>query len=123
MLHLHKHFYITDNYGPHVAIDFSGATAGLSSAMQYLRPEGQLTCVALPNKPVPVDIADFGYRGCKLRGIAGRRMYENWEDIRGLLSTGIDLSPIISHKLSLEEFSHGLDLTEQTKCCKCILTP
>ncbi|MCI2055710.1 MAG: L-threonine 3-dehydrogenase [Oscillibacter sp.] len=114
---------LTDGYGPHVAIDFSGSSAGIASAMQYLRPEGQLTCVALPNKPVAVDIADFGYRGCKLRGIAGRRMYENWEEMRGLLAAGIDLSPIVTHTLPLEEFQQGLDLTEQGKCCKCILIP
>ena len=114
---------LTDGYGPHVAVDFSGSMAGLTAAMQYLRPEGQLTCVPLPDKPVSVSISDFGYRGCSIRGIAGRRMYENWEEIRGLLRQGIDLSPIVTHVLPLEEFAKGLDLTEQGKCGKCILIP
>lgn len=110
-------------YGPHVAVDFSGSIEGLSAAMAYLRPEGQLTCVALPEKNLPVEIADFGYRGCTLRGIAGRRMYENWEEMRGLLLGGLDLSPIVSHVLPLEEFARGLEMTERGECCKCILVP
>ena len=114
---------LTDGYGPHVAVDFSGNAAGLTAAMRYLRPEGQLTCVALPDDPIPVSISDFGYRGCSIRGIAGRRMYENWEEMRGLLSRGIDLSPIVTHVLPLEEFEQGLDMTEQGKCGKCILVP
>lgn len=114
---------LTDGYGPHVAVDFSGNAAGLSAAMQYLRPEGQLTCVALPDKPISVSIADFGYRGCSIRGIAGRRMYENWEQMRGLLARGLDLSPIISHILPLAEFEKGLDMTERGECLKCILIP
>lgn len=114
---------LTDGYGPHVAVDFSGSRAGIASAMQYLRPEGQLTCVALPDGTIPVSISDFGYRGCSIRGIAGRRMYENWEEMRGLLARGIDLSPIVTHVLPLEEFEKGLDMTEQGKCGKCILVP
>lgn len=113
---------LTEGFGPHVAVDFSGNAAGLTAAMAYLRPEGQLTCVALPDKAIPVSISDFGYRGCSIRGIAGRRMYETWEQMRGLLQRGLDLSPIVSHTLPLEEFSQGLDLTEQGKCRKCILT-
>ena len=114
---------LSDGYGPHVAVDFSGSVAGLTAAMQYLRPEGQLTCVALPDKPISVHISDFGYRGCSIRGIAGRRMFENWEEMRGLLQRGIDLSPIITHVLPLEAFAEGLDLTEQGACGKCILIP
>jgi len=114
---------LTDGYGPHVAVDFSGNAAGISAAMKYLRPEGQLTCVALPNKPISVDIAEFGYRGCSIRGIAGRRMYENWEQMRGLLTMGIDLSSIVSHQLPLDQFAEGLTLTETGKACKCILLP
>ena len=114
---------LTGGYGPHVAVDFSGSKAGMTAAMQYLRPEGQLTCVALPDQPISVSISDFGYRGCSIRGIAGRRMFENWEEMRGLLQRGLDLSPIVTHVLPLEEFEQGLDMAEQGKCGKCILIP
>lgn len=114
---------LTGGYGPHVAVDFSGSADGLSAAMQYLRPEGQLTCVALPDQPISVSISDFGYRGCSIRGIAGRRMYESWEQMRGLLDRGLDLSPIVSHVLPLAEFKRGLDMTEHGECAKCILVP
>ena len=50
-------------------------------------------------------------------------MYENWEEIRGLLDRGVDLSPIVTHRLPLQEFAQGLDLTEQGACGKCILLP
>lgn len=112
---------LTDGYGPHAAVDFSGSRGGLAAAMAYLRPEGQLTCVALPDVPLSVDIASFGYRGCTLRGIAGRRMYETWEQMRALLRQGLNLAPIISHTLPLEAFAQGLDMTEKGSCCKCIL--
>ena len=114
---------LTGGYGPHVAVDFSGSKAGMAAAMQYLRPEGQLTCVALPDQSISVSISDFGYRGCSIRGIAGRRMFENWEEMRGLLRRGLDLSPIVTHVLPLEEFEQGLNMTEQGKCGKCILIP
>lgn len=114
---------LTDGYGVHMAVDFSGSIPALSAAVNYLRPEGQLICVALPSKPFSFDLAEFSYRGCVLKGIAGRRMYESWEQMRGLLKGGLDLSSIVSHTLPLSEFETGMDLMEKGACCKCILIP
>lgn len=114
---------LTDGLGVHEAVDFSGSIAGLSAAVNYVRPEGRLVCVAIPSKPFTFNLAEFSYRGCVLKGIAGRKMYESWEQMRGLLSGGIDLTSIVSHTLPLSEFARGLELMEQGKSCKCILIP
>lgn len=114
---------LTGGQGVDQAVDCSGSVVGLESASRYLRPEGKLVCVAIPSKPFTFDLAEFSYRGCVLKGIAGRKMYETWEDIRGILTGGIDLAPIVSHKLPMSEFAQGLELMEQGKCCKCILIP
>ena len=114
---------LTGGQGVDQAVDCSGSVAALEAAARYLRPEGKLVCVAIPSKPLTFDLAEFSYRGCVLKGIAGRKMYETWEDIRGILTGGIDLSPIVSHKLPLSEFAQGLELMEQGKCCKCVLIP
>ena len=114
---------LTGGLGVHQAVDFSGSIAGLSAAVNYVRPEGRLVCVAIPSKPFTFDLAEFSYRGCSIKGIAGRKMFENWEDMRGLMMSGLDLAPIVSHRLPLSEFAQGLELMEQGKCCKCILLP
>lgn len=114
---------LTGGLGVHQAVDFSGSIAGLSAAVNYVRPEGWLVCVAIPSKPFTFDLAEFSYRGCSIKGIAGRKMFENWEDMRGLMMGGLDLAPIVSHHLPLSEFAQGLELMEQGKCCKCILLP
>lgn len=113
----------TDGLGPHAAIDFSGSIAGLTAAVQYLRPEGILTSVAHPSKPFTFDLTEFAYKGCSIRGIAGRRMFETWEDMRGLLQSGVDLSSIISHQLPLENFAEGMGYMDRGESCKVILHP
>ena len=114
---------LTNGLGVHQAVDFSGSIAGLSAAVEYVRPEGKLVCVAIPSKPFTFDLAEFSYRGCSIKGIAGRKMFENWEEMRGLMAGGLDLAPIVSHHLPLSEFEQGLDLMERGECCKCILLP
>lgn len=114
---------LTGGLGVHEAVDFSGSIPGLSAAVQYVRPEGVLVCVAIPSKPFTFDIAEFSYAGCSIKGIAGRKMFENWEQMRGLLTGGLDLGPIVSHRLPLSRFAEGLELMEQGKCCKCVLLP
>jgi len=113
----------TGGLGVHEAVDFSGSISGLSAAVNYVRPEGKLVCVAIPSKPFTFNIAEFSYRGCALKGIAGRRMYESWEQMRGLLMGKINLSPIVSHTLPLSKFEEGLEMMENGTCCKCVLIP
>lgn len=114
---------LTGGLGVHQAVDFSGSISGLSAAVNYVRPEGKLVCVAIPSKPFTFNLAEFSYRGCIIKGIAGRRMYEDWEYMRGLLAGGLNLAPIVSHTLPLNRFAEGLELMEEGKCCKCVLLP
>lgn len=114
---------LTGGLGVHQAVDFSGSIAGLSAAVNYVRPEGKLVCVAIPSKPFTFNLAEFSYRGCVIKGIAGRRMYENWEHMRGLIAGGLSLASIVSHTLPLSHFAEGLELMEQGECCKCMLLP
>ena len=114
---------LTGSHGVDQAVDCAGSISGLTAATEYLSPEGKLVCIAIPSQPFTFDLAEFAYRGCVMKGIAGRKMYETWADIRGILASGIDLSPIVSHTLPLSAFAQGLELMEQGACCKCILTP
>lgn len=114
---------LTDGYGVHLAADCTGNVHAIRSAMAFLRPGGTLSCIALPSEPLTFDVAEFGYKGCELHGVAGRDMYRTWEQMRGLLRGGLDLSPIVSHVLPLKDFEQGVKLMEAGECCKCVFIP
>lgn len=106
-----------------VVLDFSGNVGAITSSLSYIKPEGKIAVLGLSDKKLSFQLDEFVYRGITLKGIAGRRMYQDWETGKGLLAGGLDLSHIITHKLPMSEFQEGLRLMEHGECCKCVLIP
>ena len=109
--------------GVDVVVDYSGNVRAVSASFSYCKPEAKIVGVGIPSKPIEFQMGEFVYRGLTMKGIAGRLMYQNWEQMRGLLASGLDVSPVVTHTLSLDSFEEGLDLMEQGKCGKAILKP
>ena len=54
---------------------------------------------------------DVVFKGATVYGVSGRKMFETWYQTRGLLASGkVDISPIISHHMPLEEYEQAFDL-------------
>ncbi|MGE1062178.1 alcohol dehydrogenase catalytic domain-containing protein [Megasphaera paucivorans] len=106
-----------------IVLDFSGNVGAIQDCMTYIKPEGKIAILGLSEKKMTFKLDEFVYRGLTLKGIAGRRMYRDWETAKGLLAGGLDLSKIITHKLPMVEFQKGLELMKTGKCCKCVLIP
>ena len=55
-------------------------------------------------------------------GVIGRRMYETWLEMRDFLSAGLlDISPVITHRLPLEEFEQGIEAMKSGEAAKVVL--
>ncbi len=111
-----------DGQAVDVAIDFSGNVQAIQSALDYIRPAGQMAVLGLSDKQLQFRLDQFVYRGLTIKGIAGRSMYSDWEAGKGLLQAGLDISPIITHVLPMDEVAQALELMRSGQCCKCILT-
>jgi threonine 3-dehydrogenase len=57
-----------------------------------------------------------------LRGIYGREMYETWYKMTAMLQSGLDISPVITHRLDYREFEQGFEVMKSGNCGKVILT-
>ena len=48
-------------------------------------------------------------------------MYETWHKMLAMLESGLDVSPVISHKLALADFAEGFDAIREGHACKVVL--
>lgn len=82
---------------------------------------------SIPSGKVEIDLAnDVIFKGANIVGISGRKMFDTWYRVAGLLeSKRIDISPVITHKFPLEEFKKGFELmmSEERKAAKILLFP
>jgi threonine 3-dehydrogenase len=113
----------TDGMGVDVVLEMSGAPSAISQAMRLARPGGRVSLMGIPSRPVELNIAeDVIFKGLTVHGVVGRRLYETWYTMKGLLSSGrIDVAPIVTHALPFEKFADGFELMRSGNCGKVVL--
>lgn len=115
----------TGGDGVDVLLEMSGHSDGMRLGFEILRTGGRVSLLGIPSKPVELDFArDIIFKGATVLGINGRKMYETWYQMEALLKSGkLDLSPVITHRLPMRDFAHGMDLLKSGEASKIILTP
>ena len=105
-------------FGPTAAtdafIEASGADSVIGDILENGRVGGRLVIVALHYRPVPTSYLNLLMKQFTIRG--SMEYPERFEDAIELLARK-DLSALITHKLSLEEFGEGLAVLEGSKDC------
>jgi len=108
--------------GADVLLEFSGSPQGLHAGLSALHNGGFASLLGLPHRPFEVDLAnDIIFKGLRLAGIYGRRMWETWYQGSALLAGGLDLHPIITHRLPMARFREAFDLMRAGDCGKVIV--
>jgi threonine 3-dehydrogenase len=82
---------------------------------------GAVALLGVPSADVTIDWNQVIFKGLRLKGIYGREMFETWYKMAGLLTSGLDLAPIITHRFSKESFADGFALMGEGKCGKVVL--
>ena len=115
----------TDELGVDVLLEMSGNPSAIHEGFAVLRTGGYAALLGLLSEPIELDLNDeIIFKGATVYGVSGRKMWETWYQTRALLSSGaVDVSPIITHQLPLEEFEQGLKLMSRGECGKVVLFP
>jgi threonine 3-dehydrogenase len=115
----------TGGDGVEVVLEMSGAEAALASALRVVTRGGRVSLLGIFGQPVPVELSELVImRGLRIHGIFGRRIYDTWERTAALLRSGaLDVTPIITHRLTLEDWEQGFELIAARHAGKVVLVP
>ncbi|UCG29466.1 MAG: L-threonine 3-dehydrogenase [candidate division WOR-3 bacterium] len=115
----------TDGLGVDIVLEMSGNPRAISDAFSALRPGGRYSILGIPDKPMEIDIGKhIVFKYATVQGINGRLMFSTWHKTARFLSSGrLDLEPIITHRLRLDEYEKGMELMKQGNCGKILLYP
>ncbi|SDY69099.1 threonine 3-dehydrogenase [Evansella caseinilytica] len=116
---------LTNGSGVDVVCEMSGHPAAMNQGFKMVANGGRVSILSLPVKPVEIDVTnDIVFKGITVQGITGRRMFATWQQTSGLLNAGrVDVTPMITHHLPLEQFEEGFALMLEGKCGKVVLQP
>jgi len=116
---------VTNGLGVDVLLEMSGNSSAIHEGFAVLRSGGYAALLGIPSEPLKMDLADeIVLKGVTVYGVAGRLVWKTWYQTRALLSSGaVDVAPLITHRLPLDEFERGLELMSSGQCGKIVLFP
>jgi len=117
----------TDGNGVDVALEMSGSASALRQAFEMLTPGGRISLLGILEKPMMLDLNKaLIFRAATVYGIHGRRMFQTWYQVKGLLSKPDfrgKISSIITHRLPMKDVARGMELINSKQAGKVLLEP
>lgn len=104
-----------------VGLEMSGSASALADQIRGLMHGGNLALLGLYSDPPSIDMNEAIFKGITIKGIYGREMFETWHKTLAMLESGLDISPVITHRLAFEKYQEGFDALNAGKACKVIL--
>lgn len=112
----------TDGRGVDVATEMSGHPSSLPLVFKALAPGGRVSLLGLFDGPVSLDIDDaIIFRAARVHGIFGRRMFDTWYTVKGLLTNPSfreKMGQIITHRVPISELPRAMELIRSSEAAK-----
>ena len=112
----------TDGRGVDVAAEMSGFPSSLPLVFDALCPGGRVSLLGLFDGPVTLNFNDaIIFRAARVHGIFGRRMFETWYTVAGLLKNpGFreKMGRIITHRVPIGELGRAMQLIKSGEAAK-----
>ncbi len=115
---------MTAGEGVDASLEMSGHPTALHHAFRAVKNGGRVTLFGIPTGPVCFDLPnEMIFKGIRVYGITGRRLFSTWYRLAGLFKAGLDVRPIITHTFPLRDFATGFELIQSGQCGKVVLIP
>jgi threonine 3-dehydrogenase len=108
-------------HGFDIGLEMSGSPAAFKSMVDNMYNGSKIALLGILPNSTAADWNKIIFKALTLKGIYGREMWETWYQMEQMLITGIDLTPIITHRFSINDFQKGFDVMEKGECGKVIL--
>jgi threonine 3-dehydrogenase len=105
-----------------VGLEMSGNPSAFQGMLANMAHGGKIAILGIPEREFAIDWNTVIFNMLTLKGIYGREMYETWYQMTVMLQSGLDISPVITHRFSYQEFQKGFDAMLSGDCGKVVLT-
>src|SRR5690554_5553977 len=104
-----------------VGLEMSGVPSAFAQMLETMNHGGKIAMLGIPPQSVAIDWNQVIFKGLTIKGIYGREMFETWYKMASLLQSGLDLSPILTHHLAVDDFQKGFDIMTSGQSGKVVL--
>mgnify|MGYP006395466525 FL=1 len=92
-----------------VGLEMSGVPSAFSQMLATMNHGGKIAMLGIPPENVAIDWNQVIFKGLVIKGIYGREMFETWYKMASLLQSGLDISPILTHQMHVDDYEQGFE--------------
>ena len=104
-----------------VGLEMSGNPAAFRSMIDAMCHGGKIAMLGIPSEEIAIDWNKVVFNMLTIKGIYGREMYETWYKMTVMIQSGLDITPVITHRLPFTEFEQGFAAMRSGDCGKVVL--
>lgn len=104
-----------------IGLECSGSPVAFNDLINHMYNGGKVSLLGILPSSTTIDWSKVIFKGLTLKGIYGREMYETWYHMEMMLTRGLNIAPVITHRMSANDFQKAFDIMEEGNCGKIIL--
>lgn len=104
-----------------VCLEMSGAPSCLKDIIDNSRTGAKISLLGIQPSGSSIEWNKFIWKGLKMKGIYGREIFETWYKMDAMIRSGLNVAPIITHRLPYTEFKAGFDAMNSGQSGKVVL--
>jgi threonine 3-dehydrogenase len=104
-----------------IGLEMSGKPAALQEMLASMTHGGKIAMLGLPAEGFPIDWAHLVTNMITIKGIYGRQMFETWYEMSVLIQSGLDITPVITHRFDAGDFEEAFATVRSGQCGKVVL--
>ena len=104
-----------------VGLEMSGNPAAFRDMLKNMCHGGKIAMLGIPTEDIAIDWSTVVFNMLTIKGIYGREMYETWYKMTVMLQSGLDISPIITHRYHYADYEKGFEVMRSGNSGKVVL--
>ena len=104
-----------------IGLECSGSAEAFNDMVENMYNGGKISLLGLLPSNTQINWSKLIFKGLTLKGIYGREMYETWYQMEMMLSHGLNITPIITHRFPADKYQEAFRIMEEGNCGKIIL--
>ena len=104
-----------------VGLEMSGSPEALRGMLANMSHGARIAMLGIPSREMPIDWRTVIFNMLTIKGVYGREMYETWYKMTVMLQSGLDITPVITHRFPCAQFEEGFEVMASGRSGKVIL--
>ncbi|MDF1758576.1 MAG: L-threonine 3-dehydrogenase [Legionellaceae bacterium] len=104
-----------------VGLEMSGSPQAFKEMIKAMNYGGNIAYMGIPEGDFSINWHDIVFKSITIKGLYGRQIFDTWHKMACMISSGLDVTPVITHHFKVDDFQKGFDAMLSGKAGKVIL--